>query len=113
MKLGEVSEWFMVPLSSISGWDINGEELLNIGERVYNLQRMFNVREGITRQDDLLPKRVRKIPEFGKYSSAGECEIKNFERMLDEYYEARGWSRKTGIPTKEKLQQLGLGALIE
>ena len=52
------------------------------------------------------------MPEFGPYSSVAECEIKNYEQMLDEYYEARGWSRETGIPTKEKLQQLGLGSFI-
>lgn len=94
--------------SSLTGWDIDGKELLNIGERVFNLQRMFNVREGISRKDDYLPARVHRVPEFGKYSSVVECEIKDYKRMLDEYYEARGWNRETGIPTKGKLQQLGL-----
>ena len=95
-------------VSSLTGWDIDVNELLKIGERVYNLQRMFNIREGISRKDDLLPERIRQIPEFGKYSSVSECQIKDFELMLDEYYEARGWDRETGIPTKEKLQKLGL-----
>ena len=99
-------------VSSLTGWDISEQELLNIGERVYNLQRMINVREGIGRADDQLPTRACQIPEFGKYSSVAECGIRNYEQMLDEYYEARGWSRETGIPTKEKLQQLGLGNLI-
>jgi len=94
--------------SSLTGWDIDGKELLNIGERVFNLQRMFNVREGISRKDDYLPARVHRVPEFGMYSSVVECEIKDYKRMLDEYYEARGWNRETGIPTKGKLQQLGL-----
>ena len=100
-------------VSSLTGWDIDVNELLKIGERVYNLQRMFNVREGISRKDDLLPERICKIPEFGKYSSVSDCEIKDFERMLDEYYEAREWDRETGIPTKEKLQQLSLEALMD
>jgi len=95
-------------VSSLTGWDIDVNELLKIGERVYNLQRMFNVREGISRKDDLLPERICQIPEFGKYSSVNECQIKDFERMLDEYYEARGWNSETGTPTKEKLQKLGL-----
>ncbi len=99
--------------SSLTGWDIDGEELLNVGERVYNLQRLFNVREGVRRIDDQLPERVRQLPEFGKYSSVVECEIKDYQRMLDEYYQARGWSLETGIPTKEKLQQLGLEALVK
>jgi len=95
-------------VSSLTGWDIDVNELLRTGERVYNLQRMFNVREGISRKDDLLPERIRQIPEFGEYSSVSECQIKDFEQMLDEYYEARGWNRETGIPTKETLQKLGL-----
>jgi len=99
--------------SSLAGWDIGGGELLSIGERVWNLQRVFNIREGIKRADDYLPQRVRKVPEFGKYSSVAECEIKDYEQMLDEHYQARGWSRETGIPTKKKLEQLGLGALVE
>ena len=94
--------------SSLTGWDIDGRELLNIGERVFNLQRMFNIREGISKKDDYLPERVCKLPEFGLYSSIAECGIKDYQRMLDEYYQARGWSLETGIPTKEKLQQLGL-----
>jgi aldehyde:ferredoxin oxidoreductase len=109
LVLPELSEL----VSSLTGWDISGQELLDIGERVYNLQRMINVREGVGRKDDQLPERVRKRPEFGQYSSVAECEIRNYEQMLDEYYQARGWSRETGIPTKEKLQQLGLGSLVK
>ncbi len=99
-------------VSSLTGWDISEQELLDIGERVYNLQRMINVREGVRRADDQLPERACQIPEFGQYSSVAECEIRNYEQMLDEYYEARGWSKETGIPTKEKLQQLGLESII-
>ena len=74
---------------------------------------MINVREGIGRADDQLPTRACQMSEFGPYSSVAECEIKNYEQMLDEYYEARGWSRETGIPTKEKPQQLGLESFIQ
>lgn len=95
-------------LSLLTGWDIDGEELLNIGERVYNFQRMFNVREGVRKTDDMLPERALKLPEFGKYSSVKECEIKNYNRMLEECYEARGWDLETGIPHADKLSQLGL-----
>lgn len=94
--------------SSLTGWDISGEGLLEIGERVWNLQRMINVKEGMGRVDDQLPQMVRKVPEFGAYSTITECQIKNYDQMLDEYYEARGWDRTTGIPKKEKLQELGL-----
>ena len=108
LHLPEITEL----VSSLTGWDMSDKELLEIGERVWNLQRMINVREGVRRKDDQIPERVRKMPEFGAYASEAGCEIKNYEGMLDEYYEARGWSRETGIPTKEKLQQLGLGSFI-
>ncbi len=85
-------------VSTLTGWDIDGEELLEIGERVYNLQRVFNVREGIRKKDDMLPERCLKLPEFGKYSSVKECEIKSYDRMLEECYEARGWNKETGVP---------------
>ncbi|MGC8565223.1 MAG: aldehyde ferredoxin oxidoreductase family protein [Thermoplasmata archaeon] len=94
-------------LSALTGWDIDGKELLKIGERGYNVQRMFNVREGIKRKDDYLPKRVLSIPEFGKYANAPECTIKDFDLMLNEYYDARGWDSE-GVPKMEKLKELDL-----
>lgn len=95
-------------ISSLTGWNITDKELLKIGERIYNLQRMFNVREGVRRKDDQLPRRAMNMPEFGAYSSIPECVIKDYDRMLDDYYEARGWNGETGIPTQEKLQELDL-----
>jgi aldehyde:ferredoxin oxidoreductase len=94
-------------LSALTGWEIDGKELLKTGERIYNLERMFDVREGINRKDDELPQRVKNIPEFGKYASVPESAIKNYDLMLEEYYEARGWDNQ-GIPTEEKLAELGL-----
>lgn len=94
-------------LSALTGWDIDGKELLKIGERIYNLQRMFNIREGISRKDDELPERVKKSPDFGKYAAVPESAIKNYEAMLEEYYEARGWDLN-GIPKVDKLRELGL-----
>ncbi len=95
-------------VSSLTGWEMDGEELLRIGERVYNLQRMFNVREGVRRADDMLPERCFRMPEFGKYSSVNECAITSYDAMMNECYEARGWDRDTGIPTKQTLHRLGL-----
>ena len=95
-------------ISAVTGWDIAVKELLKIGERVINLQRLFNIREGFRREDDLLPERMRQQPVFGFYKDEERCAIKNFETMLEEYYTARGWDTKTGIPTKEKLEELEL-----
>ena len=85
-------------ISTLTGWNIDEKELLIIGERVYNLQRKFNTREGVTRKDDMLPERCLKLPEFGKYSNIKECEIKSYETMLTECYKARGWDVETGVP---------------
>jgi len=87
-------------ISALTGWDVDGRELLRVGERVYDLQRMFKTREGIRKTDDMLPERCLKLPEFGEYASVKECEIKNLSRMLEECYQARGWSKETGVPLK-------------
>jgi aldehyde:ferredoxin oxidoreductase len=107
LGLPELSEL----LTALTGWEVDGKELLTIGERVFNLQRMFNIREGITRADDLVPRRTAEIPEFGRYADKPECGIKDYEKMLEEYYEARAWKKDTGRPTRDKLRQLGLESL--
>jgi len=73
-----------------------------------NLERLFIAREGITRQDDTLPRRFLEepLPEGSGPSTGSVLEL---EPMLDEYYCARGWDVETGLPTKEKLEELGLG----
>jgi aldehyde:ferredoxin oxidoreductase len=98
-------------LSASTGWDINGGDLLEVGERVLNLQRLFNMREGLSRKDDILPERIKQRPAFGFYEKEDQCAIKDFEGMLDEYYEARKWDLKTGVPSKEKLKELGIEEL--
>lgn len=95
-------------LSALTGWEIDGAELLKISERCINLQRMFNVREGITPRDDQLPARIRTAPAFGKYQDEPDCVIHDLDALLAEYYEARGWDPVTGAPTVEKQKELGL-----
>ena len=87
-------------------WDV--PRLLKISERVRNLERMFDVRQGVSRKDDSLPKKFFEEPlKKGKFE--GEVlDRDKFEGMKDEYYELRGWDKKTGIPTREKLEELGL-----
>jgi aldehyde:ferredoxin oxidoreductase len=99
-------------LSASTGWDINSRDLLKVGERVLNLQRLFNMREGLSRIDDVLPERIKQKPAFGFYEKEDQCAIKDFEGMLDEYYAARKWDIKTGMPSNEKLKELGLEKLV-
>ena len=95
-------------ITALTGWEIDGKELLKISERVINLQRLFNVREGITAKDDQLPERVKAIPSFGKYSTEADCGIQDLDGMLKDYYQVRGWDPRTGAPLPEKLKKLGL-----
>jgi len=93
-------------LRLVTGWNISLEEFLQVGERIFNLGRLFNVREGADRSLDLLPSRFSEpVPEGG---SAGETITKeDLERMLDEYYSLRGWT-KDGVPKEESLIRLNL-----
>ncbi|MFH1820880.1 MAG: aldehyde ferredoxin oxidoreductase C-terminal domain-containing protein [Methanobacteriota archaeon] len=75
-----------------------------------NLKRAFNVFCGIRRKDDTLPERFLSEP-LKKGGSTGR--VVNLEPMLDEYYEARGWNKKNGIPSKEKLEELGIRNLVD
>jgi aldehyde:ferredoxin oxidoreductase len=86
--------------------------LRKVGERIVNLERAFNVREGIGRKDDKLPARMLNEP-LHTYDAAGEGEVvREMEQFLDRYYELRGWN-KDGIPTAKKLAELGLGELVK
>jgi aldehyde:ferredoxin oxidoreductase len=81
------------------------EYLLKLGERVYNLERAFNAREGFGRKEDMLPSRfLTESPKSGPVKG----HIFEMDMMLDDYYEARGWDKKTGNPTRTKLESLGL-----
>ena len=88
-----------------TGLEMTAEDIQLAGERITNIERMFGVREGITRHDDTLPKRFMETP-LTEGASAGT--VLDLEAMLDEYYLDRGWSRKTGCPTEETLKRLGL-----
>ena len=92
------------------GRDFTYEDMAKIGERAYNLARVFNVREGVTRDDDTLPPRLLEEP-LTEGPAAGKVN-ENLPAMLDKYYELRGWDKATGKPTPEKLRELGLEAYI-
>jgi aldehyde:ferredoxin oxidoreductase len=80
---------------------------MEIGERIYNLERLILTREGIRRKDDMLPPRImkEKLPEGPAKGQVLTKEM--YEVELDEYYEAREWDRE-GLPTPEKIDNLGL-----
>ena len=91
----------------VTGWDVDVPELEQIGERVYNLERLINVRRGVSRKDDILPYRVMNVPIPDGPSQGRYCPKNELDTMLDRYYELRGWTRD-GVPSDAKLKELGL-----
>jgi aldehyde:ferredoxin oxidoreductase len=92
-------------LTAATGIEFTHQDLLRTGERILNLERSFNVREGARRKDDTLPKRFVLEPLL---SGGSKGKVVPIEEMIDDYYEARGWEKDTGIPSREKLYELGL-----
>jgi len=90
-------------LSYATGMKITDDDVLRVGERIYNLERLFNHREGKAVDSDYLPKRFTDEPIPDGPAKGQTVEI---DKMLPEYYLIREW--KDGIPTKEKLEELGL-----
>ena len=89
----------------ICGSNLTGEDILEIGDRIWNLERMFNLEAGISPAEDTLPKRLLEEP-IPEGPSKGW--VHKLPKMLPKYYKVRGWD-KHGIPTQEKLESLGLG----
>ena len=94
--------------SLVTGIEMDIDGLKLAAERVITLERMYNARLGFSRKDDTLPKRILSEP-VPSGPSAGETV--DLERMLDEYYGLMGWSLDDGLPTRERLEKLGLADL--
>lgn len=91
-------------LLSAAGMEILPAKLLKIGERIYNLERTYNLKAGFTRKDDTIPERL--FENEGKNEGYG-LPRQEFEAALQEYYHYRGWDEE-GVPRPEKLKELGL-----
>ncbi len=94
-------------IKAVTGVNYDVEWIMIIAEKIYNLQKLFNIREGLSRKDDYLPYRVTHDPITNGVSKGNLVTEEEFQKMLDEYYLVRGWS-KEGIPTKMRLVELGL-----
>ena len=98
--------------SLVTGFETSAEEMRRSGERINNVARLFNIREGFGRKDDTLPYKVMNLPipdegpSKGSYVTQAELDL-----LLDDYYEVRGWT-KEGIPTIKKLKELAMDDLI-
>jgi len=92
-------------IEATTGMRMTPAEVRLVGTRIVNIERAFNVREGMRRRDDSLPRRFREEP-LKEGASSGT--VFDQEPMLDEYYTERGWDLKTGVPRRETLEGLGL-----
>ncbi len=99
--------WTTKLLNATTGWELTPQDLLKIGERIINVQRMFNLKQGLVpSKDDWLPKRFFEPRMEG--GAAGK--VPPLKVMLEEYYKVKGWPN--GIPSESKLRELGLDFLI-
>jgi aldehyde:ferredoxin oxidoreductase len=102
-------EDWAVLIESLLGYEFSEKDFRLLGERIYNLERIYNIREGLTRADDTLPKRLLEDP---LPDGPAKGQVVNLDPLLDAYYGYRGWD-KNGVPTPEKLTELGLESFID
>jgi aldehyde:ferredoxin oxidoreductase len=94
-------------LNLITGWNMEIPEYMKVGERLFNLKRMYNCRLGVSRKDDFLPYRFMTLKRTGEDLTN---QLPPIGRLLSDYYAYRGWS-EDGIPKTQKLEELGLDKL--
>ena len=106
-NMGVAEEYFARVLSAVTGIHYATGELIKVGERVWNLERLYNLREGFTAQHDTLPPRL-----LTESVTAGPSQgwVSHLEPMLKEYYRTRGWDEH-GVPKPQKLKELNLESL--
>ncbi len=102
---GSVPQMLARLYEGVTGIPMDEEKLLQTGERIVNLERAFNLREGLAKQDETLPARFLREPHP---EGPAKGQVIHLGPMVEEYYHFRGWDKNTGYPTREKLQALGL-----
>lgn len=103
-NMAVAEEYFARALSAVTGLDFSTGDLIRVGERVWNLERLYNLREGLSASDDTLPPRLLQEAVADGPSQGW---VANLKPMLAEYYRARGWDEQ-GVPTRKKLEELEL-----
>ncbi|MFT4890889.1 MAG: aldehyde:ferredoxin oxidoreductase [Halobacteriales archaeon] len=95
--------------NAMTGFDYSMSEFMSVGERVYNVSKAYNIREGFGREDDMIPPRfTEELPDGPTEGESIDCDA--YERELDRYYTVRGWDRN-GTPLRETLNELDLPAI--
>jgi aldehyde:ferredoxin oxidoreductase len=105
----EISLRDMAELFSVAtGITVDEEGMREIADRIWTLERAFSVREGISRKDDVLVGRYTDEPVHEGPLKGLRHDQEKWDRMMDEYYDVVGWDKRTGAPTRAKLESLGL-----
>jgi aldehyde:ferredoxin oxidoreductase len=94
--------------SAAVGTEVNEDGIKQIADRIWTLERALIVREGVTRKDDILVGRLTDEPPHGGPLDGIAHDQAKWDKMLDEYYDLVGWDKKSGVPTRAKLETLGL-----
>jgi aldehyde:ferredoxin oxidoreductase len=113
VELGIDRDLYVPALEGITGIQRTWEDLEKIGERIWNLTRMYWLREneGFDREWDMPPSRFYEEPPTSGATKGQITKLEDVKKLLDMYYEQRGWSNN-GLPTPEKLESLGLKAMV-
>jgi len=99
-------------LSLLTGIPFDKEKLEYDADRVLTLERMYNIREGMTRKDDTLPKRLLTETLPDGPSKGNRLTAEDLDAMLSDYYRLQGWDEVTGVPTEKRLSELGLTDMV-
>jgi aldehyde:ferredoxin oxidoreductase len=94
--------------TAATGIESTADDMVKAAERIINLEKAFNVREGATRRHDQPPPRWVREPKAEGMFKGEYCDIDKFNVMLDEYYQRRGWDKSTGLQTRAGLEELKL-----
>jgi aldehyde:ferredoxin oxidoreductase len=104
--------------SAVTGIDLAPAQLMKASERAWTIGKLLNVREGFDRKDDKAPEAwFKPLVQEGKeyritdYERTSILTREDVERFLDDYYDERGYDRQSGLPTRRKLEELGLGSM--
>jgi len=100
-------------VTAVTGVETTVDGLLEIGARRLNMLRAFNAREGLTREQDTLPRRLFDEPLQGGMSDGVAVDEAEFLTALDEYYRLAGWDVETGVPQRATLEALGIGWIAD
>jgi aldehyde:ferredoxin oxidoreductase len=108
-NMAVAEEFFARTLTAVTGEHFTADDLMVVGERVWTLERLYNLREGFTQADDTLPKRMLEEPVAEGPSEGFTVKL---DPMLKEYYAFRGWDQN-GVPKPKKIKELSLDFAIE